>query len=311
MPARPTDFYLNLDRWEALSAVERDRGRWEARKDLPPVRLDAIRGEAIVQACRALLDPPDQNRPDIEKIVFAEKSLDDSDETIREIRSYGRSIQMIHGWYPALAWTEPGMQQLIQGLPEGRLRPTPEALNQLLFHRLQAALVGRQTGTPILELASFYGWLIDESRTNPTHKYFYCLMLRLVLLQQGYTQVQYAALEPAFVQSTLIPTQPSKSEEATDEQLGLWLDDLTNLLAEVGRQGEAAWKKLQAGGARTALQESILSLAQRRGKVSAGDVIRATGANRNTVKDNLTRLVEEGVLRKRGQKRGTLYYPPS
>jgi len=45
--------------------------------------------------------------------------------------------------------------------------------------------------------------------------------------------------------------------------------------------------------------------------VTAGDVLRSTGANRNTVKDNLTRLVEQGILNKQGHKRGTIYFLPS
>ena len=41
--------------------------------------------------------------------------------------------------------------------------------------------------------------------------------------------------------------------------------------------------------------------------MDAGLLIQATGANRNTLKDNLRRLVERGVLEKTGQRRGTRY----
>ena len=41
--------------------------------------------------------------------------------------------------------------------------------------------------------------------------------------------------------------------------------------------------------------------------VDAALLLKATGANRNTLKDNLRRLVQRGVLQKTGQRRGTRY----
>jgi Fic family protein len=39
--------------------------------------------------------------------------------------------------------------------------------------------------------------------------------------------------------------------------------------------------------------------------------MRATGANRNTLKDNLRRLVDRGNLERLGQRRGTRYRIPT
>jgi predicted HTH transcriptional regulator len=94
-----------------------------------------------------------------------------------------------------------------------------------------------------------------------------------------------------------------------EEMLGVWLDEVTELLLDVGSRAQDAWDRAKSLETRTALQETILTLAIQHGRVTAGDVLRATGANRNTVKDNLARLVEEGSLLKHGQKRGTIYVP--
>ena len=46
---------------------------------------------------------------------------------------------------------------------------------------------------------------------------------------------------------------------------------------------------------------------RRHGTAEAGLLLRTTGANRNTLKDNLRRLVQAGVLEKMGERRGTRY----
>ena len=43
------------------------------------------------------------------------------------------------------------------------------------------------------------------------------------------------------------------------------------------------------------------------GTVDAGLLLKATGANRNTLKDNVRRLVTQGVLEKTGERRTTRY----
>ena len=43
------------------------------------------------------------------------------------------------------------------------------------------------------------------------------------------------------------------------------------------------------------------------GSVDAALLLKATGANRNTLKDNLRRMVQKGLLDKTGQRRGTRY----
>lgn len=55
------------------------------------------------------------------------------------------------------------------------------------------------------------------------------------------------------------------------------------------------------------LQRTILETIREHGDVDAALLLKATGANRNTLKDNLRRLVQRGVLQKTGQRRGTRY----
>lgn len=55
------------------------------------------------------------------------------------------------------------------------------------------------------------------------------------------------------------------------------------------------------------LQRSILDAVREHGIAGAALLMSATGANRNTLKDNLRRLVDRGMLERMGTRRGTRY----
>src|SRR5258706_3570956 len=55
--------------------------------------------------------------------------------------------------------------------------------------------------------------------------------------------------------------------------------------------------------------DQILELCRERGHVTISDIAKATRANRNTIKDHVTALVEKAHLLRRGAGRGTWYSP--
>ena len=55
------------------------------------------------------------------------------------------------------------------------------------------------------------------------------------------------------------------------------------------------------------LSVQILELCRERGRVTVSEAARATGANRNTIKDHLKALTRAGHLQRHGAGRGTWY----
>jgi Fic family protein len=55
------------------------------------------------------------------------------------------------------------------------------------------------------------------------------------------------------------------------------------------------------------LQRAILEAVREHGTVAASLLMVATGTNRNTLKDNLRRLVERGLIERLGERRGSIY----
>lgn len=317
MPPNPTDFYLNLDRWENLSAVERQRGAWQARLEGPSTRLSTIRQQAAFQAAWSahLSDRPADSR--MREIVLGPVPPDPKKQPgLLLAWRYCRAVRFVEGWYQAFPWTTASIDQVARLL----LDPTEhleEGLSGRLVaaHREAASFADEVGNIPIFQIAAFYGGIgCDWSPNNP-YSYLYVLGLRILLLQKGYMQVLGAPIEPVILAmlreapAAAKGSAPGPSAAQPEMRLSLWLDQVTDLLLDVGRRAEESWDRARSLEPRTALQETILTLALQHGRVTAGDVLRATGANRNTVKDNLARLVQEGSLQKHGQKRGTVYLP--
>jgi|GEM_PF-3851154 len=313
-----TDFYLNLDRWESLSAIERARGRWEARSDGPAARLEPILREALFQAAFAITNPGAEVTEKARKKILSQVPPEETEggPTLQAWR-YVRAAQFAHGWQKAFTWNAAGIAQLqrILGSPVVSAEdPAAEDTARLLgLRREAAAIAGNVGGVGLIEIGTFIGGLRHYISDQSTNKCLYLLALRLLVLQKGYVQTCYAPIEKVWMSMTKVPppsTPPRPvAETGGDEPLGLWLDEAIAILVEVGRLADDAWDRMRLASTRSALQEQILSFAQRNGRLTAGEAMRATGANRNTVKDNLARLVEEGVLLKKGIKRGTVYLP--
>lgn len=316
MPPNPTDFYLNLDRWESLSAVERQRGLWQARFEGPSSRVEPIRQQALFQAAWSLYlsDKPADAR--MREKVLGPIPPDGKQAALLRAWRYGRAVRFVEGWYEAFPWTAAGVEQIARLLHDPAEQIEEGISARLVTSHQEASNLSEDVGgIPIFQIAAFYGDIEHGYVDKSAYWYLHILGLRLLLLQKGYFQVLAAPIEPYILaRSKGGPSGPrgsgrTQSPANPETLLGAWLDKATDLLLEVGRQADEAWTRAKSLEPRTALQETILTLALQHGRVTAGEILRATGANRNTVKDNLARLVQEGILQKHGQKRGTIYLP--
>ena len=315
MPTRSTDIYLNIDRWETLSSLERQRGRWEARLDGPTVRLDPVKQDSLLEASWGLVAHGSPLDRAVQDQLLAVSLPDDAELPIRRAWRYYRAAQFVHGWYPAFRWTKEQIAQICKVLAEPVNDKIERAASVLLFLRNQAGQTSQEIGgLKILDVAAFYGGLRHACQEDAAYSHLYLLGFRLMLLQAGYVQVLFSPLEPAWMtalEKSPRPTSPPWDEKSDDleERLGGWLDEVVQLLVTAGERAEELWEQAMIITPRSSLQETILQLAHRNGRVTAGEILRETGANRNTVKDNLARLVREGNLRREGSKRGTVYLP--
>jgi Fic family protein len=90
-------------------------------------------------------------------------------------------------------------------------------------------------------------------------------------------------------------------------EIGPWLDYFSEILDRHRSRAESKLRREPQATDLSPLQAAILDAVREHGSVDAGLLLRTTGANRNTLKDNLRRMVDRGFLERSGQRRTARY----
>lgn len=187
-----------------------------------------------------------------------------------------------------------------------QIEPQMQALTGWLDRELQ-----NPARHPIPAIATFALGLLAASPFETGNGRAMFLAIGHLLRRSGYPHIPYASLE---VQIEDLRDEYQASFDAA--QTRFWCEDATIdpwiefFVKVLDRHREKVDLKIaleQRTHAFPPLQQAILEAVREHGTVGAGLLLQATGANRNTLKDNLRRLVDHGVLRKHGERRGTLY----
>jgi Fic family protein len=220
--------------------------------------------------------------------------------------------------------------------------PPPSALRETPLHLEVFDSEGRAQGRVLQTLPprllhdkveDLVSWLELELRTTDQHPllvagaffiYLTCIspfergngrtarvILPHLLRRAGYGFVDYASLDRIFDELRF-----AYYDAIDGAQTKIWTEeaDLTPWMIFFIQCLQALMMRLEAkidAESRTKelppLQRAILDTIRENGTGAAALLMSATGANRNTLKDNLRRLVDRGLLERTGSKRGTTY----
>ncbi|MDP9196668.1 MAG: DUF977 family protein [Pseudomonadota bacterium] len=141
------------------------------------------------------------------------------------------------------------------------------------------------------------------------------VLTTLLLLQAGYAYVPYSSLESVIENSkesyylALRQTQGTIRTDAPDWQP--WTMFFIRALQNQKRRlAEKVEREKLMVAALPELAAQIIDHVRRHGRVTIGEMIRTTGASRNTLKEHFRRLHEQGQLARHGIGKGTWYALP-
>ena len=138
------------------------------------------------------------------------------------------------------------------------------------------------------------------------------VLTTLLLLQAGYAYVPYSSLESVIEQNkggyyiALRQTQITIHTEQQDWEPWL-LFFLRSLHAQVKRLEKKVENEKIVLAALPDLSLRILELTRERGRLTLKSAVELTGANRNTAKLHLQKLLDAGHLKRHGAGRGVWY----
>lgn len=189
---------------------------------------------------------------------------------------------------------------------------TPRLMNELIAATSERLAGGNEhplviIGTFIVAFLAIHPFQDGNGRLSR-------ILTTLMLLRAGYAHVPYGSLESVIERSkdayylALRRTQSTLRGQTPD-----WQPWMTYFLNALVQQKNHLEKKIEREhlmlGDLPALSVKILDIAREHGRVTIADASKATGANRNTIKDHVRALTEKRYLVRRGAGRGAWYSP--
>ena len=180
-----------------------------------------------------------------------------------------------------------------------------------------AALVDwarKDTAHPILLIAVFSVRFLAIHPFQDGNGRLSRILTTLLLLRAGYACVAFSSLERVIEDNKdeyFLRLHRAQSTLDDDEShLSEWVHFFVRCLKKQKDVLQQRIDRERAVAPLPPLSEKLLAIVGERGRVTVKDAENLTGANRNTIKDHLSRLVEMGHLLRQGQGRGTWYNRP-
>jgi len=333
-----------------IAEVDEFKGAWSALGTLAPERLSALRRVATIESVGSStrIEGSRLSDREVDRLLsnLAIPSFASRDE--QEIIDYAETMNLAFSSWREITLAGNHVRQLHQGLLAHSEKDEWHRGSYKTSSNSVAAFddSGRQVGivfetatpfdTPRL-MSELIGWLDYEIENRRFHSLLLIgifvvvfleihpfqdgngrlsrILTTLLLLQSGYSYVQYSSLESVIEESkdryylALRQTQGTIRSESPNWQP--WLDYFLRAI-----QQQALLLRVKVDRERllaSALPErsrQILDHVRNHGQVTIGEMAALTGVSRNTLKENFRALVEQRHLMLHGAGRGSWYGLP-
>jgi Fic family protein len=333
-----------------IAELDEFKGAWQALGTLAPERLSALRRVATIESIGSStrIEGSKLSDREVERLLLnlEIKSFRTRDE--QEVAGYAETMELIFQSWGEIALTENHVKQLHRDLlrhsekdahHRGNYKTQPnhvaafdDAGNQVgivfetatpfdtprrmseLVAWTREALSSRQLH-PLLVIAIFTEVFLEIHPFEDGNGRLSRILTTLLLLRAGYSYVPYSSLESVIEQSkegyylALRQTQMTIRTDAPN-----WHPWVLFFLCALQQQMRRLARKVEREkivlAALPELSVRIVEFAREHGRVTVSDIVKLTGASRNTLKQHFRRLVAQGHLALHGSGRGAWYALP-
>lgn len=332
-----------------IAEIDEFKGAWRALGQIGPDRLSSLRRVATIESIGSStrIEGAKLSDRDVEKLLSNLQLGSFSSRDEQEVAGYAEVMETIFNAYDAISLTENHIRQLhrdllIHSTKDDRHRgewktltnnieafdengrslgvvfatatpfDTPRLMNELVAWRHTHE--NDRSPHPLLIIAIFVVVFLEIHPFQDGNGRLSRVLTTLLLLRAGYAYVPYSSLESIVEQNkesyylALRRTQGTIRTDRPD-----WNPWIEFFLRTLQRQKQRLERKMERErvvlGKLPELSVAILELARERGRVTVLEAARATGASRNTVKDHLKSLTQQGHLTLHRAGRGTWYAP--
>ena len=330
-----------------IAETDEFKGAWRAIGRIAPERLSSLRRVATIESIGSStrIEGARLSDREVEALLAKMKVGSFATRDEQEVAGYAQVMETIFDAYDAIPLTQNHIRQLHRDLlahstKDERHRGSYKTLANHVeaFDENGGSLgVVFETATPFdtpRRMTELVEWAAGKEKDRSLHPLLVIavfvvvfleihpfqdgngrlsrILTTLLLLRAGYAHVAYSSLESVIEQNkeayylSLRRTQGTIRTEAPD-----WNPWLEFLLHALQRQKQRLEQKMDRErilrAAMPELSVLILELAREHGRVTVAESVRISGASRNTIKDHLRALVEQGYLVLHGAGRGAWY----
>jgi Fic family protein len=330
-----------------VSEIDEFKGAWRALGTLAPERLSALRRVATIESIGSStrIEGSRLTDADVERLLsnLEIKSFASRDE--QEVAGYAQVMETIFAHFDAIDLTENHIKQLHRDLlafsdKDERHRGAYKTLaNHVSAFDENGREIGIifETATPFdtpQRMQELIEWIRGALNDQTLHKLLVIgiftvvfleihpfqdgngrlsrVLTTLLLMRSGYAYVPYSSMESVIENSkegyylALRQTQKTIRSDTPN-----WQPWITYFLRALQQQKRRLEKKIERErlvlGSLPELSLQIIEAVKERGRVTIGDIVKLTGANRNTVKKHLAALVDAKHISQHGAGKGTWY----
>lgn len=330
-----------------IAEIDEFKGAWRAIGRIAPERLSGLRRVATIESIGSStrIEGSRLSDREIETLLANIRIGSFTTRDEQEVAGYAEAMETIFGAWDAIPLTENHIRQfhrdlLIHSTKDERHRGAYKTLpNHVEAFDEDGKSLGVvfETATPFdtpRRMAELAEWAAGKEEDRSLHPLLVIavvvvvfleihpfqdgngrlsrILTTLMLLRAGYAYVPYSSLESVIEQSkegyylALRRTQATIRTDAPD-----WNPWLEFFLRALQRQKQRLEKKMERErvmlAAMPELSVLILELAREHGRVTMAEAVRVSGSSRNTIKEHLRALVEQGHLVLHGAGRGAWY----
>lgn len=333
-----------------VAEIDEFKGAWRALGTLAPERLRALRHVATIESIGSStrIEGSRLSDREVERLLANLEIKQFSTRDEQEVAGYATVMETVFHAWADIPITENHIKQLHRDLlrhshKDERHRGAYKTLrNDVGAFDADGQMIGIvfETATPFdtpRRMSELVQWLNDARELKRLHPLLIVavfivtfleihpfqdgngrlsrVLTTLLLLQAGYAYVPYASLESVIENSkegyylALRQTQGTIQTDSPNWQP--WLMFFLRALQQQKRHlaVKVEREKLMMA-ALPELAAQIIDEASKRGRITIGDMMRATGASRNTLKEHFKRLLEQGHLVRHGTGKATWYGLP-
>jgi len=331
-----------------LSIVDSFKGNWEAVELKHSKHLKELRKIATIESIGSStrIEGATLTDEEVEKLLKSVKITKLTTREQQEVVGYYETLQIILDNYEDIDLSERYLHQLhgillkhsgkdqnhkgkYKTLSNQVVANYPDGTQRIIFRTTEPSLTGKEIEVllhwvkernentdmhPVMITAAFVYEFLSIHPYQDGNGRLSRLLTTLLLMQQGYDFVQYVSFEHIIEERkegyyrALMEGQKNRYQETEkiDQWVLFFLDCLVTLIKRLEAKYEVYSKLSKDLNER---QKSVLEFVKKEKKVQMNEVEKAFGEHsRNTLKKDMNYLVNEGLLLKTGERKGTRYH---